>query len=314
MGFPKCRKLTGDITYEWTFNLIEPIAPIEERIYRRPFDDLKDHPSGRIIGLSSVGTRVQDYPSHQLVFPLQLDLSADQTEALRQFFSDSAFWFFPDSDIDIGYLVSYFPKDFQPEPTASARFILSGGLVQLDKRILNLGSSTSTPIDIPDLQYDQQATVRSGISLWINDKELIDNDGALVTGNTHAIYAFPEPEVDGSDWTLLNNHFIRHETNYIDRRDRILFNWVREVKNRYRFIFRAINGPFLQKLLRFTAQRIGRFYPAINDAFLDDTLTEYILPPNGDDLHFVNVRVVEPELEVEYYNGLYDTIITFEEI
>ena len=313
MGFPQCRKLNDDTIYTWDFSILEPLAPIRTKMHRRYFDDLKEHPSGRIVGLSSVGTRAHEFPSSQLVFPLSLDLTLEQTEALSEFFSDSAFWFFPDSDIDVGYLTTYFPREFSPQPTPNARFLVTGSLVQIDKRVLNI-ESVSTDLDIRAIQFSQQANVRSGISLWINDNEHIDNDGALLDRNVHAIYIFPESEAQGSDWTLLDNHFVRHETNFIDRYDRILFNWVRAVKKRYTLNFRTIDEDFMQKLVRFTAQRYGRFYTNVDTRLADDTLTDYILPPYGADLPYINVRVVEPELPINYYNELYDTTITLEEI
>lgn len=313
MGYPQFRKLNADTIYTWDFNILEPLPPIRTKMHRRYFDDLKEHPSGQVIGLSSVGTRVQDTPSAQLVFPLQLDLSIEQTEAMREFFSDSAFWFFPDSDVDIGYLVTYFPRDFSPQPTDNARFLITGSLVQIEKRVIHI-EGVSTDLDIPAVQYEQQANIRSGISLWINDNEGIDNDGSLVDRDIHAIYIFPEAESEGSDWTLLDNHFIRHETNFIDRYDRILFNWVRAIKQRYRLNFRAIGEDFMQKLVRFTAQRYGRFYPNVDARLADDDLTDYIIPPYGSNLAFMNVRVIEPELPINFYNGFYDTTITLEEI
>ena len=305
MGYPQFRKLESDTLYTWEFNILEPLAPIVTKMHRRYFDDLKEHPSGQVVGLSSVGTRVQDTPSAQLVFPLQLDLSIEQTEAMREFFSDSAFWFFPDSDVDIGYLVTYFPREFSPQPTANARFLVTGSLVQIEKRVIHI-EGISTDLDIPLIQYTQQGNIRSGISLWLND--------SLVDRNVHAIYIFPESESEGSDWTLLDNHFIRHETNFIDRYDRILFNWVRAIKQRYRLEFRAIDEDFMQKLVRFCAQRYGRFYPNVDTRLADDTLTDYIIPPYGSGLSFMNVRVVEPELPINFYNGFYDTTITLEEI
>ena len=317
MGYPRFRKFVGDNQYTWDFNILEPLAPIQSKVYRRYFDDLKQHPSGQVVGMSSVGTRVQDQPLSQLVFPLSLDLSIEQTDIMQQFFRDGAFWFFPDSDIETGYLVTYFPREFTPQPSENARFTISGGLVQLSKHTIIIDTGADgTEIEASAIQYDQQPNVRSGISLWINDRELIDDDEFIRNPNTHAIYMFPEDEGEqkGSDWTLLDNHFVRHETNFIDRYDRILFNWVRSIKLRYRLNFRAIGEDFIQKLIRFTAQRYGRFYPIVNPSLADDTLTDYIIPPNGYDLPFVNVRIVDDELDINYYNRFYDTTITLEEI
>lgn len=317
MGLPRFQKLIGDEQYTWNFNILEPVAPISTKIYRRYFDDLKEHPSGNVVGISSVGTRVHDQPTAQLVFPLNLDLSVEQTEIMQYFFQDGAFWFFPDEDIATGHLVTYFPREFTPQPISNARFIVSGGLVQLSRYTITVEAGTSgTEIVNAPSQYDQQPNVRSGISLWINDRELVNNNGDLLASNTYVIYAFPEDEgeTEGSDWTLLDNHFIRYETNYIDRYDRILFNWVRSVKLRYRLNFRAIREDFMQKLIRFCSQRYGRFYPVITPSITDDTLTDYIIPPNGSNIPFINVRVVEPELDFEYYNEFYDTTITLEEI
>ena len=314
MGYPKFRKIRTDEEYTWDFNILEPLAPIRTKAYRRYFEDLKDHPSGSIVGISSVGTRVFDFATSQLVFPLQLDLTVEQTESVRQFFVDGAFWFFPDEDMNVGYLVSYFPREFAPQPTPNGRFIVTGTLVQLGKQTINTDGAPGTDITVILPQYIQQSTLTSGISLWINDKEMINDVDLLDEVNNHAIYIFPEPESPGSDWTLLNNHFIRHETNYIDRYDRILFNWVRSIKQRYRLTFEAIGVDFIQKLARFVGQRYGRFYPVVNTSLADDTLTDFILPPNTAGLSFINVRIIDQELQVEHENRYYNTTITLEEI
>ena len=71
MGFPKSRKLDTSEEYVWEFNVIEPLTPMGLKLHRRYFEDLNTHPSGEVVGISSVGTRELDNPSAQLDFSVR---------------------------------------------------------------------------------------------------------------------------------------------------------------------------------------------------------------------------------------------------
>ena len=70
----------------------------------------------------------------------------------------------------------------------------------------------------------------------------------------------------------------------------------------------------MQKLIRFVGMRKGRFYPQVNTTLADDTLTDFILPPNTDGIPYTNVRVIDADLPVEHGGGYYSAYLTFEEI
>ena len=313
MGYPKCRKFESNEEFVWSFSVREPLTPINRRLDRTYFETLNQHPSGIVKGVSSIGTRVFDYPTSQLTFPISLDVSIEQALILREFFTASAFWFYPDQDVDVGYLVTYYPTDFSPKPLGELRFEIEGELVQLHRRVLSGDSVMAVPIDIETTQYVQQPYVTSGISLWLYDKEMIDT--AQETPDTrYGIYIFPEYESHESDWTLIDLHKIRHETNYHDRYERLMFNWVRSIKRRYLLYFDGINADFMQKIVRFVGQRKGRFYPNINPRLADTTHTDFVLPLNSYDVPSVNVRVVELDLQIEQEKERYSTFFTMEEI
>ena len=166
---------------------------------------------------------------------------------MRQFFAAPAFWFFPDSEVNAGYLVTYFPNEFSPSPHSSGRFSIEGELHQLGKQVDIPELNSGTTLEIPNIQYSQQGHITSGISMWTNDKEGIDS-AALAENNQLGIYIFPDAESVDSDWTLLDNHIIRHETNYFDRYERLMFNWVRAVKNRYLLHFDFHRRRFCAKI------------------------------------------------------------------
>ena len=315
MGFPKCRKIDTNEEYIWEFDILEPLTPIRFKMHRRYFENLNTHPSGKVIGVSSVGTRDGDYPSAQLFFSLEIEVTAKQCEQLRQFFTAPAFWFFPDSDADPGYLVTYFPNEFSPSPHPNGRFFIQGELQQLGRAAIYVDNLQTIvdELEIPNLQYSQQSHITSGISMWTNDRESIDSEASM-SDNQLGIYIFPETETSDSDWVLLDNHIIRHETNYRDRYDRLMFNWIRSVKRRYLLHFDFIDKDFVQKLIRFVGMRKGRFYPNVNTSLADDTLTDFILPPHTEGIPYKNVRVIDADLPVEHGGGYYSAYLTFEEI
>ena len=313
MGFPKFRKINTNEEYIWEFNILEPLTPIRFKMQRRYFENLNTHPSGKVVGVSSVGTRDFDYPSSQLFFPLNMEVTVKQCEQLLQFFSASAFWFFPDSEVNIGYLVTYFPNEFSPSPRPSSRFLIEGELQQLGRSVNRPEIDTGIELEISNIQYSQQSYITSGISMWTNDKEGIDSE-ASTDDNQLGIYILPESESLDSDWILLDNHIIRHETNYFDRYGRLMFNWVRSVKRRYLLHFDFVDEDFIQKLSRFVGMRKGRFYPIVDTSLADDTLTGFILPPQTEGIPYMNVRVIDVGLPVEHGGGYYSAYLTFEEI
>ena len=313
MGYPKCRKFQSTEEFVWSFSVLEPLTPITHRLSRSYFETLSQHPSGIVKGVSSVGTRVFDYPTAQLTFPINLDVSIEQAIILREFFTESAFWFFPDQDIDIGYLVVYQPSDYSPKPLGELRFGIEGELVQLHRRTLNVDGIPGDPVNVDTSQFVQQPYVRSGISLWLYDKERIDLTQPMPDAR-YGIYILPVFESPESDWTLINLHKVRHETNYYDRYERIMFNWVRSTKNRYLLYFDGIDAGFMQKIIRFVGQRKGRFYPNVNPNLVDSMFTDFIFPLDSYDVPYINVRVVELDLQIEQEKERYSTFFTMEEI
>ena len=313
MGYPKCIKFGSSEEFVWSFSVLEPLTPIRLKMDRSYFETLSQHPSGIVKGVSSVGTRVFDYPTSQLTFPINLDVGIEQTMILREFFTSSAFWFFPDQDIDTGYLVTFFPNDFSPKPLGENRFGIEGELVQLGKQTLNVDGIAGIPLTVAPPAISQQAYVRSGFSLWLYDKEGIDTEQEM-PDTRYGIYIFPEQESPSSDWTIVDLHKVRYETNYHDRYERIMFNWVRSIKNRYLLYFDGIDSDFIQKIVRFVGQRRGRFYPTVNTNLADSTFTDWIFPPDSYRIPSVNVRVIELDLQIEQEKGRYSTFFTLEEI
>ena len=313
MGYPKCRKFGSNEEFVWSFSVREPLTPINRRLDRTYFETLNQHPSGIVKGVSSIGTRVFDYPTSQLTFPINLDVSIKQALILREFFTASAFWFFPDQDVDVGYLVTHYPTDFSPKPLGELRFEIEGELVQLHRRTISVAGRPSLPVTVDNDMYTQQPYTNPGFSMWLYDKEMIDV-AQPTPDSRYGIYIFPEYESHESDWTLIDLHQIRHETNYHDRYERLMFNWVRSIKCRYLLYFDGINADFMQKVVRFVGQRKGRFYPNINMRLADSTYTDFILPPDSYDVPSVNVRVIELDLQIEQEKGRYSTFFTMEEI
>ena len=342
MGYPKFRKYWTDDVYVWDFNTLEPLAPLRSKVNRQSFENISQHPSGFIVNTSSVGSRVNTHPVQSQRFLLQLDVLTEQMYILLSFFKEGAFWFYPDDDIDEGYLVTFSPRDIRPEPTPSVRWIISGELIQIGRDIPPFDDTMEEVLE-PYLPIQQQINVISGLS-YVHP----DNDEYI------SLFTFEEPESEESDWSALDFHIIRHETNYTDRYERMLFNWVRKVKNIYFMMFRGVSQTFVDKLVKFVSHRKGRFYPSTvpnidkgtwnnastydrgdkvdsndnsyislsnNNSMNDPTsspnqwlLAEegiLVYPPETD---YVDVISVENELQVTSESGRFFTSITLEEI
>ena len=297
MGFPRCRKYFTDQVYDWTFNILVPLSPLDAKYQCVHLEDLKTHPSGEVIGVCSIGVRVESDPSPYNVFTLDLNVSVSEMEHLRSFFVDGGFWFYPDQEIDEGFLVSYFPSEFRPIPLPNGRFIIQGELAQIGRQdapnVDTSGDPSVTMLQVPPMPIHQQSRANA----------------ALSTINNAQYFTFPRPESSTSDWSLLDAHVIRHEIRYTDRYDRVLFNWVKSVKRVYYLVFESVTREFVDFLLGCVARRKTRFYPNVG-ANIDATMPIDINP----DHRYIDVRVVEQSLDIINHQSNYSTAITLEEL
>ena len=292
MGFPMLRRYFEDEIYVWRTNVLQPLPPLPAKQTSVNFEDLKTHPSGIVKGVSSVGTTAEKSPSPYLIFPIDLDVSIEEMESLRSFFIDGGFWLYPDSDEDEGFLVTYSPNEFRPAPLSSGRFLIQGQLIQIGNQVAPTDTVTTT-LQIPHLSYSQQFRANAALSL----------------ANNETYFTFPRPESDTSDWTLLDAHVVKHQTQYADRHGRILFSWVRSVKRIYRLDFVGVTSDFVDLLLVCVGRRKTRFYPHIGSGVNAET------PVAIDTVYpYIDVRVIEQQLNMIYDQGYYTTSITLEEI
>ena len=294
MALPLMRKYYSDVSYQWQTDILVPLTPLSARLTRHYFEDLNTHPSGEVVEVASVGIRVDENASPYHVFPLNMNVTPLEMESMRQFFMDGGFWFYPDSDVNEGFLVAYFPSEFSPIPLSNGRFIIQGELAQIGygapPRIPN---QELVPLVVPPLRIQHQFRANA----------------ALSGPNNTQYCTFPRPESSESDWSLLDAHIIRHETRYVDRYDRVLFNWVRRVKRLYHLIFEAVTLDFIETLLECTGQRKLRFYPNIGSD------VDLSMPVDIDRSQaYINVRVIESQLDIRNDKSLYTTSVTLEEI
>lgn len=343
MGFPKFRKVNEDIVYTWDFNISEPLPPLVSRLNKEAFENICQHPSGFTVANASVGTRVDTHAVSNNRFFVDVTVSTSEMEIFRQFFLEGSFWFYPDSDVDEGNLVVFMPRDFRPEPAPNATWNIQGELVEIGRDTApNVDDAMTSEMDKPFVQIVQQDNAISGLSYIYEDNPERD-----------AIFTFVYEPLETSDWTVLDAHIIRHETNYTDRHGRMLFNWVRRVKKMYFIVFDAIDEDFIKKLAGFISCRKGRFYPKVVNNIKRgdwDSATVYARGDgviNDDDCHisiqdnnanneppddtywvlqeegilvyppktdYINVQIVEKELHVVSQGGFFSTSITLEEI
>ena len=342
MANPKTRRYDTDEEYVWTFNTLEPVVHLPTKLNSESFENISQHPSIFIVNTSSVGSRVSTHPVQNKRWKIDVDLTTEQMYILLSFLTEGAFWFYPDADDDEGYLVTCFPNDIRPTPLDSGRWLFDCEFIQVGREIAPTDTMT-IPIEEETLPHTQQEFIVSGLSYVFSDR--FDRE---------ALFTFPVSETPVSDWSLLNLHKIRHETNYSDRHNRLVFNWVRKVKRLFYFEFEGVDREFVQMLSNFISFRQGKFYtsikPNVNRGIYSSTTTynrgdeltyndvRYVslsstnlgnTPGTNEErwievqdgiqvfpptMPYIEVTAIEKELEIEAHRGDYYTSITLEEI